>query len=404
MENKKVTLGVFFGGRSCEHDVSIITALQLIKAIDGQKYHVVPVYISQKGQWYTGEKLLDIKSYTNFAAHVSELTNIALDLTPGSGALISYQRGKGLFAGMEQKVTARIECAVLAFHGMHGEDGSMQGIMEIANIPYTSAGVPGCGVTMDKILMKQFIKGGGFPVVPGKWFYRSAWQKNEDSILDEILALGLPVVVKPANLGSSIGVSFVSAKDELTDALEVAFSFDRKVLVEKAIEDKIELNCAVVGYEEEVLASVLEQPKQSPLLTFNEKYLEGAKGRQEGMASLARQIPAPVDEGLRDKIKHMSKEIFTLLDLKGVVRIDYMVDQRDERLYVTEVNTIPGSMAFYLWDYDGLTYTKLIDKLIEYAFEAFEQKNQSSFAFESSILQQSQVAFGKLGTKGTKGQ
>lgn len=402
MDNEKITLGVFFGGRSCEHDVSIITGLQLIKAVNKEKYTVIPVYIDQKGIWYTGEGLLDIDIYTHFSDEVSGIIPISLDLTPGSGALITYEKGKGLFKGTQQRIVDRIQCAVFAFHGAHGEDGCMQGLMEIANIPYTSGSVAASSMTMDKILMKDFLKGAGFPVVPGIWFYRSSWEKDPDNVISEVERFQFPVVIKPASLGSSIGVSLVKTAEELVEALEIAFSFDRKVLIEKAIEHKIELNCSVLGYEDDIQTSVLEKPKTTDLLTFKEKYLEGSKNADEGMASLARTIPASVSEELTGKVKKLSREIFHLLDLKGVVRIDYMVDLSDDQLYVTEVNTIPGSMAFYLWEHDAVHYADLIDQMVQCALKAFNQKNASSFAFESSILQGAQLNTGKLGTKGTK--
>ncbi len=400
MDNKKIALGVFYGGRSCEHDVSIVTALQLMKAINKDKYEVIPVYISQKGIWYTGENLLEIKNYIEFSG--DNLREITLDLTPGSGALLSLEKEKGLFKGVKQNIVNRIDCALMAFHGAHGEDGCIQGVMEIANIPYTSGGVAGCSFTMDKILMKSLLKGGGFPVVPGKWFYRSQWQENEINIIDSIMTFGLPVVIKPANLGSSIGVALANTKEEVITALEIAFSFDRKVLVEKAIENKIELNCSVLGYEKEIKASVLEKPKTVPLgeiLDYNTKYLSGSKSGQIGMASLERQVPAQVSEEIRKKVQETSKEIFAAFDLKGVVRIDFMLEEETNNLYITEVNTIPGSMAFYLWEHSSISYEKLIDEMVKYAYIAFEQKKENSFAHESNILKNVDLSGGKMGSK-----
>ncbi|NLB91546.1 MAG: D-alanine--D-alanine ligase [Clostridiales bacterium] len=402
--NKKQTLGVFFGSRSCEHDISIITGLQLIQAINREKYYVVPVYIDQKGKWYTGEGLLNIKLYTDFSQEKEGMIPISLDLTSGSGALISYEKSKGIFGKLEQKIIARIDCAVLTFHGLHGEDGSVQGIMEMANIPYTSSGIPGCAIAMDKILLKQYLQGANFPVVPGTWFYRSTWEKRNQYVIDEIEKIEYPVVVKPANLGSSIGVSLVKNQEQLTEALEIAFAFDRKVLVEKAIMNMIELNCSVLGYEEEVYASELEKPEtnENAIYSHEDKYATNRNKSTSGMASAKRVIPAPISEELKERIQKMSKEIFALLDLKGVVRIDYMLDQHSDTLYVTEVNTIPGSMSFYLWDHTNIPYGKLIDKLVDIALLAFEQKQASNYAYESDILQGVELSSGKIGAKGTK--
>ncbi len=388
MQNFKKVLGVFFGGRSCEHDVSIITGLQMLMAVPEEKYQAIPIYIDPKGRWYTGNGLKDIRLYTDFSPDAPGIIPVSLDLTPGSGALLTYIKAKGLFKGTEQKIVARIDCALLAFHGAHGEDGCIQGVMEMANIPYTSGGVCASALTMDKIMFKDFLKGAGLPVVPGIWFYRSRWERDAQGVLDEIEKFSLPVVVKPASLGSSIGVTYVKTPQKLQEALDTAFSFDRKVLVEKAIEQKIELNCAVLGYEDKIEASVIEKPPEvDGLLDYEIKYGQKNKNGSAGMAALAREIPAPISDELKDRIQIISKQIFNLLDLKGVVRIDYMEDIQSHSLYVTEVNTIPGSMAYYLWEHSGLRYGDLIDRLVQYAFKAHEQKNSSSYAYISTILE-----------------
>lgn len=394
----KVQLGVFFGSRSCEHEVSIISALQVMNAADKEKYDVVPVYISTKGQWYTGEGLRDIKSFTPFKEDAKDIIPVSLDMTPGSGALLAYEQKKGLFGGLQQRVAGRVDCAVLVMHGMHGEDGTLQGMLELANLPYTSSGVAGCAIGMDKIVMKQFFRGEDLPLVPGQWYSRDAWEKDADAVLAEAEKIGYPIFVKPANLGSSIGVSRATYREELAEAFAVAFSFDRRVLAEKGLTHMIELNCAVLGYGDEVEASVLEMPKSDGFLDFMTKYMQGNK-LGEGMASLARIVPAPIDDSLRDKIQNMSKDIFHLLDCKGVIRIDYMFDIDSESLYINEINTIPGSMAYYLWEASGLSFTKLIDKMVGYAWKAHEEKNANNFAFESDILKG--VVLGtKSGAKG----
>ena len=399
----KIQLGVMYGSRSCEHEVSIISALQLMQAVDTSKYDVIPVYISMQGIWYTGEALRDMKTYTPFQEDYKGLVRVSLDMTPGSGALLTMEQGKGLLGGAKQRVVARMECIIPVFHGMHGEDGTLQGLLEIANLPYASPGVTGSAVGMDKIIMKRHFTGAGFPVLPGVWYSRQEWKSGRDAVLSQIEEkIGYPVYAKPANLGSSIGVSRAENREQLAEALELAFVYDRRVLLEEGLTNPIELNCSVVGFDTQMEASVLEMPVTSgALLSFANKYLQGGGG-SKGMASLSRVVPAPVEDSLKEKIQSLSKDIFRELDLKGVVRIDYMFDVKTEKLYITEVNTIPGSMAYYLWEKSGVSYTNLIDKMVESARKAYQEKNDNNFAYSSDILKNVQLG-GKAGAgKGGK--
>lgn len=400
---EKIQLGVMYGSRSCEHEVSIISALQLMQAVDTSKYDVIPVYISMQGIWYTGEALRDMKTYTPFHDDHKGLVRVSLDMTPGSGALLTMEQGKGLLGGVKQRVVARLECVIPVFHGMHGEDGTLQGLLEIANLPYASPGVAGSAVGMDKIIMKRHFTGAGFPVLPGIWFSRQEWKTKQDAVLNQIEEkIGYPVYTKPANLGSSIGVSRAENREQLAEALELAFVYDRRVLLEEGLTNPIELNCSVVGFDTEIKASVLEMPVTSgALLTFDIKYLQGGGG-SKGMASLSRVVPAPIEDSLKERIQSLSRDIFRELDLKGVVRIDYMFDVKTEKLYITEVNTIPGSMAYYLWEKSGVSYTRLIDEMVESAMRAYQEKNDNNYAYASDILKNVQLG-GKAGAgKGGK--
>ena len=250
-------------------------------------------------------------------------------------------------------------------------------------------------------MMKQFFRGAGLPVLPGAWFTRSRWEKAREQVLDEAEEqLGYPVFVKPANLGSSIGVSRADDREGLADSLDLAFDYDRRVLVEKGLDRPIELNCSVLGYDDEVEASPIEMPiSAEKFLDFKEKYL--ASGGSKGMASLHRVLPAPIPEDLRDSIQRLSCDIFRMLDCKGVVRIDYMWDRETENVYITEINTIPGSLAFYLWENAGVKYQTLIDRMVRCARRAHEDKNSRNYAFTSDILKS--VSLGAKGAKGAKG-
>ncbi|MBE5801171.1 MAG: D-alanine--D-alanine ligase [Clostridiales bacterium] len=395
----KIQLGVLFGSRSCEHEVSIISAVQLMRSVDREKYDVIPVYISKKGEWFTGDALLDIATYTPFDENKKGIVRVQLDVTAGSGALTRMEQGKGLFAKDRQVVVARLECVIPVFHGMHGEDGSIQGLMELCNIPYASSGIGASAIGMDKVYMKQFFRGCGFPVLPGISCLRAQWETNKEGLMDTIeKEISYPVFIKPALLGSSIGVSKATNRAELEDALSLGFEFDRKVLAEKGLNNPLELNCSVLGYNGNARASEIEMPiSGGELLSFMDKYISGPDSTK-GMASLKRVLPAPVEPELYQKIQRLSEEIFVAMDCKGVVRIDYMFDSESQELYITEINTIPGSLSFYLWEATGMPYSQLIDEMVRCAMEAQQDKDDSNYAYSSDILAGISLG-GKTGAK-----
>ncbi len=397
----KKQIGVIFGSRSCEREVSIISAVQLMRFADPEKYDVIPVYIDEQGSWYTGEALKEIRTYQPFRPDSKGIRKVFPDLSNGSGALLYLDRGTGLLARDRIEIAARVDVYVIVMHGMNGEDGTLQGLLELANVPYTSTGVTGSAVGMDKIIMKQFFRGADLPVLPGEWFTRREFAEDPEKVLAAVEdLLGFPVFVKPANLGSSIGVSRADNREELKDAFELAFEYDRRVLAEKGLDKPIELNCSVLGYDGDLLASPIEMPlNHDEFLDFRDKYLGG--GGSKGMASLSRMLPAPIEDDLKNRIQELSKSIFRLMDCKGVVRIDYMFDRNSEKLYITEINTIPGSLAFYLWEKDGISYRELIDRMIVYAEKAHADRNRTNYAYRSDILKG--VSFGAKGTKGTAG-
>ncbi|MEF9879465.1 MAG: D-alanine--D-alanine ligase family protein [Clostridia bacterium] len=393
----KLQLGVIFGSRSCEHEVSIISAVQLMRAADRQTYDIIPIYISKKGVWYTGDPLFDISTYTPFDENRKGIQRVNLDITAGSGALTAMEHGKGPFSKDHEVIVARLECVIPVMHGMHGEDGSLQGLFEMCNIPYASSGVGASAIGMDKVFMKQNFRGCGFPVLPSSWLLRKAWELDHTASLEKIeKELPYPVFVKPASLGSSIGVTKANDRKGLQDALELAFEFDRKVLVEKGLNEPLELNCSVLGYNGDAKASEIEMPiSGGDLLTFMDKY---GSNSTKGMASLKRLLPAPIEPELREKIQALSIDIFREMDCKGVVRIDYMYDSASDGLYITEINTIPGSMAFYLWEPCAMPYSVLIDNLVRYAMEAQQEKDNCNYAYSSDILSNITLG-GKTGAK-----
>lgn len=399
----KMNIAVIFGSRSCEHDVSIISALQLIEAAKTAGFNVIPVYISRDGLWYTGEALDKIETFRDFNPMGKGVTRVNLDVSANAGDLWAWppQRA-GMFAKVPAPV-AHIDVAIPVLHGLHGEDGSVQGLLEMANIPYASSGVLGSAVGMDKIAMKQILRGAGFPVLDFVWFTRDQLALERESIIEKIeRKIKYPAFVKPAALGSSIGVSRANNREELEKAIDLAASYDRRILVEVGVNHPVEINCAALGYGEEVRASVCEMPVPSTgdkFLNFFEKYLRnaGAKGESSrGMKSLSRVVPAPIGDELTGRIQKLTREIFKLLDCRGTVRIDFILDEND-MLFVNEPNTIPGSLAFYLWKECGVSFANLVEIMVEDALRAHADKNRNVYAFDSTILQK--VA---AGTKGSK--
>lgn len=399
----KMNIAVFFGSRSCEHDVSIVSALQCIEATKAAGFNVTPVYISRDGLWYTGEPLENIETFREFNPMTKGITRVTLDVTANAGDLWAWppQRA-GLFAKVPAPL-CHIDCVIPVFHGWHGEDGTIQGLLEMANIPYASSGVLGSAIGMDKIAMKQILRGAGFPVLDFVWFTREQLKKERQAVIERVeKEIKYPAFIKPAALGSSIGVSRAKNREELERALDVAASYDRRILVEVGVVHPVEINCAAVGYGEDVRASVCEMPVPSSndtFLDFWQKYLRNASTKGEdsrGMKSLSRVVPAPIGDELTGRIQTMTCDIFKLLDCCGTVRVDFILNQND-MLFVNEPNTIPGSLAFYLWKASGLDFPKLIEKMVEDALRAHADKNSSVFAYDSSILKK--VA---AGTKGSK--
>ncbi len=372
----KKNLAVTFGGRTVEHDISIITAMQLMHAADKSKYNIVPLYIDRDGKWYTGDKLLNMAVFSDFNPNVKGVKRVFLSCA-ADAMLYEYKK---------QKPVCRIDVVIPAMHGMHGEDGTIQGLLELSDIPYSSAGVAGSTVGMDKILTKAAFSGFGFPVLDSLYFERDEFYRDSDSVCEKIeKKIGFPVFIKPANLGSSIGINKANDCEELRNGLDIAANYDRRILVEKAVNDITEVNCSVLGTAADSKASVVEQPvTASRFLGFEEKYLSG--GKSKGMKSLGRKIPADISEDMEKRVRSLSLEIFKALDLKGVVRIDFIIDNSNGNLYVNEVNTIPGSFAFYLWEHSGVSFSSLVDNLVAIAEKQMREKKRSSFAFDSNVL------------------
>ena len=387
----KKKVAIIFGGRSVEHEVSVITGLQVIENIDRDKYHVIPIYVDKEGKWFTGDSLLKFENFKN--DNLKDLQEVILSLNPNDHNLYLHPNSIGLF---RKKLMDKIDIIFPTIHGTNGEDGTIQGIFELMNIPYVGAGVLASSVGMDKILMKEVFKAQGLPIVEYMWFYRSKWMKNQDETIDKIEnSLNYPLFVKPANLGSSIGISKAKNREELMDAIEIAIRYDRKIIIEKAVDNPREINCAVMGYDDKVIASLCEEPLGwDEILTFEDKYISSnTKGL--GKEGSRRIIPADIGDDLRERIEELAKKAFMAIDCSGNARIDFLVDE-EEKVYVNEINTLPGSIAFYLWERKGYPFSKLIDEMIEIALKVHEEKNRNMYIYEADLFNKIHLGGSKM--------
>ena len=384
-------IGVVFGGVSVEHEVSVITGVQAAHALDRSRYRPVPVYISKAGDWYTGDMLLRIEEYRDIDALLRKATPVSL-IKPQYGVPVLVEQHAPLWRKARRYA---LDVLLLALHGGEGEDGSFQGLCETWNLPYTSSGVRASALAMDKVVSKWICRQQGIPVVDFVAFREAEWVHREDAWLGRIEEeLGYPVVVKPAHLGSSIGISLVATREELERAIEEAFRFDEKVLVEKAVQPLREINCSVLGTHDDAQASVLEEPvrgAEHPVLTFEDKYQRrqkggGSKTEAAGMASLDRLIPAPLDEEKTREVQELALRIFRTFECSGVVRIDFLLHGETGELFFNELNTIPGSLSFYLWEPSGISFEALTHRLIEIAKERHRQKHQRVRIYEPNLL------------------
>ena len=381
----KKNIAVIFGGVSTEHDISILTALQVLSALDQQKYHIIPIYITSQGEWLSGHCLQDLKFFSHFDK--KKLKCVAI--LPCSQYI--FQKSLGHFSKKQ-----KIDCAVICCHGKNGEDGTIQGLLELAKIPYTSSGVLASSVGLDKVAMKQIFSFNKIPICPFWSLSNVEYCKNGTKKKKNAK---FPLIVKPNNLGSSIGISVCKNQTELQNALKLAFQFDDVALVEKYIEDLKEVNISVLGDSHIAICSVTEEPKNNGgILTFAKKYMSGAKnakmhsskttGTKNGMQNEQRNIPANITQRQERQIKTLAKKIFACLGAKGVARIDFMIDNNTQKVYANEINTIPGSFAFYLWEKVGIPFSKLLDKLIEIALVHSKNQNKLTTTFASSVLNQ----------------
>ncbi len=400
-----INLGVFFGSQSVEHEVSVITAVQAMNHLKNLKdYRIVPVFIDKGGDWYTGEALKLIENFKDMPALLEKCTKVNM-VRQGRDVVLVPNPVKRFGAPLVDK----LDIAFPIIHGTFGEDGTIQGIFEMTGLPYIGCDVLSASLTMDKTVCKHVLMANGIPVIEGVWFTSDDWLRESDTLKKQVESkIGYPVIVKPANMGSSVGVSVAHNPDEFVDAVQFCRSFTNRVLVERMVKDLMEINISVLGDCEGVSVSACERPlTSSEFLSYEDKYKggSGAKGAKSaggskdgGMASLSRILPADISDSMREEIEQIAKKAFLAVDASGVTRLDFIIDKADDSIYLNELNTIPGSLAFYLWAEAGKPYEQLLEELIELGFRKDRRKSRLQFSNESNILADAKIG----GSKGSK--
>lgn len=396
-----IKVGVIFGGESVEHEVSIITAIQAMGFMDTSKYEVVPIYIAKDRKWYTGEVLKQMETFKDMINVSSFATEVTLTRR---GEDFILQKKNGLFKG----VAETIDVAFPIVHGKGVEDGSLAGYLESLGIPYVGPSMLGAALGQDKVVQKQVMAAEGIPVVQYIWFYDKEYDDDKNEILKKIKKIGYPVIVKPARLGSSIGITLVKDEEDVEEALEEAIKYDEKICVEKVVENLQEVDCAVLGTPTDMECSLTgEMVFDDDFFTFEDKYL-GTSGGKKGSKVPAKsggqinaggfKIPAEVDKDIEEKIYEYAKKAFRCLNLSGVTRFDFLVDKKNKKVYVNEPNTIPGCLAFFFFTPKGKKYPKLLDELITLAIKEYKDEKKKVTSFESNVLST------YSGSKGAKGK
>lgn len=382
---KKVA--VFFGGRSVEHEVSVITGMQVMENMDHSKYAPVPVYITKEGKWLGGEVLKNFKTFKE--DDFSQAFEVFFNGKLGDHNLYKMEeQGGGLFSKKSETMAVyeKIDLVFPALHGTNGEDGTIQGYLDTIDIPYVGCSTSSAALGMDKVFMKQVFLANDIPVLDYRVVLRSEWEADPEAAKAKIEELGYPVFVKPSNLGSSIGISRVAKAEELDEAIELATNYDRKIIIERAAIEPREINIAVLGYENNLKVSACEEPVGwKELLSFEDKYVSGSKGNKGTKGGEnPRNIPADLDEDLRLEIEKQAKRAFKSIDAAGTARVDCLVE--DGKVYVNEINTLPGSIGFYLWEAVDLDFKSLITELLEIAELRYRQRENNLYIYDANLF------------------
>lgn len=402
----RIKVGVIFGGESVEHEVSIITAIQAMNKIDEEKYEIVPIYITKDREWFTGDMLKDIEVYQDLNLIKRYSTNVVLYYKNGSYVL---QKKNGLF----KSVVKEIDIAFPIVHGTNVEDGVLQGYLQTIGIPFVGSNVYGSVAGQDKTIMKDIWKEADLPMTKYTWFYDTDYRQDKDAVLTKIKGLKYPLIVKPATTGSSVGISFCDDVEALKEGIEEAIQYDTKVIVEEVVQNLKEVNIAVMGnYENQRVSAIEEVFSGNHFLTFQDKYIGNGKGKlkgfkkgaiktsSKGMASANRKLPADLDPKMQKEIEEIAMKAFKALGSSGNSRIDFLVDEKTKKVYINEINSIPGSLAFYLWDAKDINFTQVLDDMIQIGIKDYKKRVSKTHSFESNILAGFAANNGVKGMKG----
>ena len=400
----RIKVGVIFGGESVEHEVSIISAIQAMNKMDEEKYEIVPIYITKDREWYTGEMLKDIDVYQDLSLIKKYSDNVVLYYKNGSYVL---QKKKGLF----KNVVREIDIAFPIVHGTNVEDGVLQGYLQTIGIPFVGPNVYAAVAGQDIAIMKDIWKEAELPMTEYIWFYDIDYRRNAEEILKKVKKIGYPVIVKPATTGSSVGINVCDDEESLKAGIDEAVQYDSKIIVEELVQNLKEVNIAVMGnYESQKVSEIEEVLSGNKFLTFNDKYIGNGKGKikgfkkasfktnSKGMASTNRKLPANLDKGIKEEIEEIAIKAFKLLGSSGNSRIDFLIDEKKKKVYINEINSIPGSLAFYLWDAKGINFTQVLEDMINIGIKDYKKRVSKTHSFESNILQ----GFSNNSVKGTK--
>lgn len=404
----KIKLGVIFGGESVEHEVSIISAIQAMNKIDQEKYDIVPIYITKDREWYTGDMLRDIEFYQDLSLIRRYADNVILYCDDGRYVL---QKKKGLF----KRVVKEIDIAFPIVHGTNVEDGVLQGYLQSIGIPFVGANVYASVVGQDKAFMKDIWKEAQLPMTKYVWFYDADYKRDSEEVVKLVSKLKYPVIVKPATTGSSVGINVCDNESSLVEAIDEAIQYDSKIVVEEVVENLKEVNIAVMGnYEHQKVSEIEEVLSANKFLTFTDKYIGGGKGKlkgvkgsvknSKGMASANRKLPADLGDDVRTQVEEIAVKAFKALGTSGNSRIDFLVDEKASKVYVNEINSIPGSLAFYLWDAKGIDFTSVLDEMINIGIKDYKKRSSKTHSFDSNILQGFAANGGVKRMKGVKGK
>lgn len=394
----KPVVALLFGGKSVEHEISIISALQAAQSLDPEKYNVLPVYIAKTGDMYCGDKIGEIESYKDISALLDESYQVALCRRDGRAAVIRISPKM-----FQKSLVSYIDVALPVVHGTNAEDGTMAGYLNMLGVPYVGCDVLSAALSMDKYAMKVIFKDAEIPVLDCVLIRSDEYAEDEEKAEKDVEEkIGYPVIVKPVNLGSSVGISKADNREKLSEALADAFIYADRVIVERAIVNLKEINCSVLGDAGSARPSVCERPVGSDeILSYEDKYLGGPKSAgTKGMASTKRIIPADISSEDTEKIQNYAVKAFKALGCSGVSRIDFMIDCDTGEIYLNEINSIPGSLSFYLWEPAGVKYPQLLDEMISLAFKRARNSEKITYTFDTNVLSGIKLK----GLKGSKGK